>query len=257
MRRRRPILRRNVKTLPSNFSGQAAPRPARRCRVVVEPDYFLLSPGRSVIARLSSPSRVCWNRSNSQPRRPTSPRRRSQQRRCRNRPPEQSNPTASANPPSAADDPAVIAAWYVQGDRTDTHLAQSRASRRPVKSLSVTADESDRELGDQESGIRVEWPSSWLLAEVVAPIACVACPAQRSLGPGGRHPAQSGPAPLVARHRLSKRDALGRLRGDGCGLRARQAVLPQRQSSGQQRPSPQHFHPLEQQEPTPQQSSAF
>ena len=34
---------------------------------------------------------------------------------------------------------------------------------------------------------------------------------------------------------------------------ARQAVLPQRQSFGQQRPSPQHFHPLEQQD-LPQQS---
>ena len=34
---------------------------------------------------------------------------------------------------------------------------------------------------------------------------------------------------------------------------AKQAVLPQRQPSGQQRPSPQHFHPLEQQ-PSPQHS---
>jgi hypothetical protein len=37
---------------------------------------------------------------------------------------------------------------------------------------------------------------------------------------------------------------------------ARQAVRPQRQSFGQQRPSPQHFHPLEQQ-PSPQQSPFF
>jgi hypothetical protein len=39
-------------------------------------------------------------------------------------------------------------------------------------------------------------------------------PYQPSLGPWGRHPAQLDPAPLVAVHRLSKRDALGRLRRD-------------------------------------------
>jgi hypothetical protein len=44
------------------------------------------------------------------------------------------------------------------------------------------------------------------------PISYVACPYRRSLGPWGRHPAQLDPPPLVALHRLSKRDALGRLR---------------------------------------------
>jgi hypothetical protein len=43
-------------------------------------------------------------------------------------------------------------------------------------------------------------------------ISCAACLYRRSLGPLGRHPAQLDPAPLVALHRLSKRDALGRLR---------------------------------------------
>src|SRR5919106_2412510 len=49
-------------------------------------------------------------------------------------------------------------------------------------------------------------------------ISCVACPYRRSLGPWGRHPAQLDPPPLVALHRLSKRDALGRLRRDIRGL---------------------------------------
>ena len=79
-------------------------------------------------------------------------------------------------------------------------------------------------------------------------------PDQRSLGPCRCHPALLDLAPLFTG------SANGTLSADSAEMFAvcesQQAVLPQCQSSGQERPSPQHFHPSEQQE-LPQQSRPF
>src|ERR687897_576866 len=68
------------------------------------------------------------------------------------------------------------------------------------------------------------------------------------------------PSSIQRRSSLFTGSANGTLLADSAEISAvwdaKQAVLPQRQPSGQQRPSPQHFHPLEQQ-PSPQQSPSL
>jgi hypothetical protein len=100
--------------------------------------------------------------------------------------------------------------------------------------------------------VRERWTGSWVQTYGTqwraAPHACVACP------PINDH---SGlgvviqPSSIQRRWSLFTGSANGTLLADSAEISAvwdaKQAVLPQRQPSGQQRPSPQHFHPLEQQ----------